>query len=255
MKKLLGGIAISALLTAPALAADLRMPVKAPPAPVVAVYNWSGCYIGAEGGWARARSDLINTVDTTLFGDLTPGQGFRVTDNGGTAGGFIGCNFQTGQFVFGIEGMGSWLGVKTSFLNNAFGARDDVFEVKSNWLASVTGRVGIAFNNWLPYIKGGFAASGWRVSVSDTVGPFLGAGSDKNTHTGWTVGAGLEYGLTPNWIFGVEYDFYRFRTESFQLAGSAVGSYAFDFKPRDVQTITARISYKFGGFGPVVARY
>jgi outer membrane immunogenic protein len=256
MKKLLGGIAISAFLAAPALAADLpaRMPVKAAPAPVVAVYSWTGCYIGGHGGWARARTQLTNTANTTAFGDLAPGQGFSVSDSGGIAGGHIGCNWQNGQFVFGIEGAGGWLGIKTSFLNTVFGAADDTFEIKSSWIASIAGRAGIAVNNWLFYAKGGFAASGWKVAVSDFVGANQGSGNDKNTHTGFVVGGGIEYGLTPNWIIGVEYDYYRFNSQSYQLAGTAApASYAFDFKPRDVHAVVGRLSYKFGG--PVVARY
>jgi len=256
MKKLLGGIAISALLAAPALAADLpaRMPVKAAPAPVVAVYSWAGCYIGGHGGWARAKTELINTANTTAFGDLSPGQGFSVSDSGGLAGGHIGCNWQNGQFVFGLEGTGSWLGIKTSFPNTVFGAADDVFEIKSSWLATAVGRAGIANNNWLFYARGGFAASGWKVSVSDVVPGNVGSGSDKATHFGFVVGAGIEYGLTANWIIGVEYDYYRFSKESYELGGTAApATYAFNFKPRDIHAVVGRLSYKWGG--PVVARY
>jgi len=233
------------LVAGAAQAADLQRPAyKAPP---VAYYNWGGCYIGGQAGWARANSDLINTANTTFFGDVTPGNGFRVSDSGGIAGGQIGCNFQSGQWVFGVEGQGSWLGVKTSFLNTFFGTTDDNFEIKSNWLASVAGRLGFANNNWLFYAKGGFAASGWRVSVTDVLGPNQGSGSDRHTHTGFVVGTGIEYGLTPNWIFGVEYDYYSFSKESYQLNGTelATRSYAFDFKPQNVHAVVGRISYKF----------
>src|SRR5262245_20609416 len=103
MKKLLGSLAISALLTAPVLAADLPARVVKAPPPVIAVaYNWSGCYIGAAGGWAWGRS----THD--LAGNATDTGPFNV--NGGIAGGTLGCNIQTSQFVFGIEGDGSWVG-------------------------------------------------------------------------------------------------------------------------------------------------
>jgi len=247
MKFLLGTTMFAGLMVAGAAqAADLKAPAyKAPQAPFY--YNWGGCYIGGQAGWARARSDLINTANTTFFGDVLPGDGFRVSDSGGIAGGQIGCNFQSGQWVFGLEGQGSWLGVKTSFLNTFFGTTDDNFEVKSNWLASVAGRVGFANNNWLFYAKGGFAASGWRVSVTDVVGPNVGSGSDKHTHTGFVVGTGIEYGLTQNWIFGVEYDYYSFSKESYQLNGTepANRSYAFDFKPQNVHAVVGRISYKF----------
>jgi outer membrane immunogenic protein len=244
-KILLGTTMFAGLLVAgTAQAADLQRPVyKAPP---IAYYNWGGCYVGGQAGWARAHPDLINTKNTTLFGDINPGNGFRISDSGGIAGGQIGCNFQSGQWVFGLEGQGSWLGVKTSFLNTVFGVADDHFEVKSNWLASVAGRLGFANNNWLFYAKGGFAASGWRVSVTDVVGPNVGSGSDRHTHTGFVVGTGIEYGLTPNWIFGVEYDYYSFSKESYELNGTEAGkNYTFDFKPQNVHAVVGRISYKF----------
>ena len=72
-------------------------------------------------------------------------------------------------------------------------------------------------------------------------------------HNGWTVGAGWEYGITQNWIVGLEYDYATFETKGYQLAGTAPGSYKFDAKPRDIQSVVARVSYKFNG--PLVARY
>jgi outer membrane immunogenic protein len=68
------------------------------------------------------------------------------------------------------------------------------------------------------------------------------------------VGAGWEYGLTANWIIGLEYNYSAFETKSYQLNGTEVGNtYTFDAKPRDIQSVVGRISYKFGG--PVVAKY
>ena len=246
----LAGVALALATTHAAMAAD--MPVKAAPA-VVAAYNWSGCYIGGHGGWTRARTELINAGNTTAFGDLAPGQGFRISDSGGIAGGHVGCNWQTGQWVVGLEAAGSWLGVKTSFANTVFGVADDIFEVKSSWIASATARTGWAFNNWLIYVKSGFAFSGWQVSVSDVVPGNVGSGSDRQTHFGLTSGAGLEWGLTQNWIIGVEYDYYRFSKETYKLAGGSPGFYNFSFKPRDVHAVVGRISYKFDA--PLVARY
>ena len=76
------------------------------------------------------------------------------------------------------------------------------------------------------------------------VAPFTGAGSSTAWHNGWTVGAGWEYGLTRNWIVGVEYDYASFETHGYGLGGAA-GIYNFDLKPRDVQSAVARLSYKF----------
>ena len=138
--------------------------------------------------------------------------------------------------------------------NTVFGAADDVFSWRSDWMATVTGRIGYAFANNLIYAKGGYAGVNNRLSVSDTVLPVFGSGSATHWHNGWTVGAGWEYGVTQNWIVGLEYDYSAFETKSYQLAGAAAPAmYTFDAKPRDIQSVTARVSYKFGA--PVIARY
>src|SRR5262245_1014523 len=102
MKKLLGGLAISALLVVPALAADLpaRMPVKAP-VPVVAAYSWTGCYLGVQGGWQWGRDHTRETI--TAMGAFNNFDRHWDSD-GFVGGGHIGCNWQTGQWVFGVEG-------------------------------------------------------------------------------------------------------------------------------------------------------
>jgi len=71
----------------------------------------------------------------------------------------------------------------------------------------------------------------------------MGAGSGTQWQSGWTAGAGLEYGLTPNWIIGAEYAYIDVGTANYQVGGGA-GSYAFDVKTR-IQTVLARVSYKF----------
>jgi outer membrane immunogenic protein len=92
------------------------------------------------------------------------------------------------------------------------------------------------------------------MAVSDTVAPVFGSGSDTQWHNGWTAGAGWEYGITQNWIVGLEYDYAAFPARAYQLAGAAApGPYSFDAKPRNVQSAVARLSYKFNG--PFVTRY
>ena len=85
-------------------AADLPMkaPVYAPPVPLQ--YNWTGCYLGGQLGGGWARTPFSNTASTAAFGDLIPGEGFRQTDGGFIGGGQLGCNYQTGAWVFGLEG-------------------------------------------------------------------------------------------------------------------------------------------------------
>src|SRR5260370_5205011 len=119
-------------------------------------------------------------------------------------------------------------------------------------MATITGRAGITYSNNLFYVKGGYAGVNNRLSVSDVV-PVVGSGSQTRWHDGWTVGAGWEYGITQNWIVGLEYDYAQFERKSYQLAGASPGTYTFATKPRDIQSAVLRLSYKFNA--PVGARY
>lgn len=248
--------AVSLLFAGAASAADLaaRPYAKAPP-PVVAVYNWTGFYVGGHAGGTWTNQEWINTVDTATFDDLDPGEGFRQRETGFIGGGHIGYNWQAGNFVFGLEGSISGLTTDSTLRNTVFGGADDVFSWRTEFMATVVGRAGLAFNNNLLYVKGGWAGVNNRLSVSDTVGPAVGSGSQTTWHNGWTVGAGWEYGLTPNWIIGIEYNYAAFETKTYQLNGTdpAPAAYTFDAKPRDIQSVVGRLSYKFGG--PVVAKY
>ena len=252
--KFVAALALTALGAGAASAADLApyAYTKAPPLPY-AVYNWAGFYVGGHIGGSWTSQNWTNTADTTAFGDLAPGQGFRQRSAGVFGGGQIGYNWQASNYVFGLEGTISGMDNHATAPNTVFGARDDVFSWRTNWMATVTGRAGVAVNNNLFYAKGGYAGASSHMAVSDTVGPVFGSGSDTQWHNGWTAGAGWEYGITQNWIFGLEYDYATFETKGYQLAGTAPGSYKFDAKPGDIQSVVARVSYKFNG--PLVARY
>jgi outer membrane immunogenic protein len=233
-----------------ASAADLgARPYTKAPAYIEPIFNWSGFYVGGHIGGAWTNEGWVNTANTTVFGDLNPGQGFRQRNSGVFGGGQMGYNWQANNFVFGLEGTISGLDNKGTVRNTVFGPRDDQFSWRADWMATITGRAGIAVNNNLFYAKGGYAGVNNRLSVTDA----LGSGSQTQWHNGWTVGAGWEYGITQNWIVGLEYDYSAFEKKSYQLAGGAAGTYTFDAKPRDIQSAVVRVSYKFGG--PIVARY
>jgi outer membrane immunogenic protein len=171
MKKLLlSGVAFVGLAAAPAFAADLSTAplYKAPPP--VPVFSWTGCYIGGSIGGGYAWNTNTNTVNTSAFGDLAPGQGFAQSSSGFVGGGQIGCNYQLARFVIGVEG--SYLGanIKGDYAN-PYNAADDVFTNKIDNIASVTARFGTAFDNWLFYTKAGWAGAHAKLSVVDNVGP------------------------------------------------------------------------------------
>jgi outer membrane immunogenic protein len=254
--KLTAALAFTAALGAGAAsAADLApFPYTKAPAYVDTIYNWAGFYVGGHLGGSWTRETWINTANTTAFGDLSPGNGFSQSGSGVFGGGQIGYNWQASNYVFGLEGTLSGMDNRGTILNRVFGfGLDDQFSWRTNFMATVTGRAGFAVRNNLFYVKGGYAGINNRLAVSDVVPPFVGSGSDTHWHNGWTVGAGWEYGITQNWIVGLEYDYSAFQTKSYQLAGVGPGTYSFDAKPRDVQSVVARVSYKFGG--PLAARY
>ena len=232
---------------APAVAADLAArPYTKAPAMIAAVYDWSGFYIGANGGWGSSRKcwDFLPAA-----GGVAPEGCHDAT--GGTIGGQVGYRWQAGTWVFGVEAQGNWADFKgnnVSVFNPAFRneSRVDAFGL-------FTGQIGYAANNVLLYVKGGAAVTSDRFRSFTTAGNVLAGTTSDDTRWGGVVGVGLEYGFAPNWSVGLEYDhlFMQDRTYSFTTpAGAFFGR---DRIRQDVDLVTARLNYKFGG--PVVARY
>ncbi|WP_024519930.1 outer membrane beta-barrel protein [Bradyrhizobium sp. Tv2a-2] len=229
---------------APAFGADLapqQVYTKAPPPPppaAVAVYDWTGFYIGANGGFGLSHSSWD-------FGGVTP-EGSH-DPSGGTLGGQIGYRWQSGQWVFGLEGQGNWADISGSNTSLAFPA--DLNRTKTDAFGLLTGQVGYAVNNLLLYVKGGAAVTSNTYQINSAGAQLA---STDSTRWGGTVGAGVEVGFTPNWSLGVEYD-HIFRQEgdvNFTAANGPVGS---DRIRQDFDLLTARLNYKFGG--PPVFRY
>jgi outer membrane immunogenic protein len=254
-KTLLAVVGMAALGTAPALAADLaaRPYTKAPPI-AAPFYDWSGFYIGLNGGGASAHKcwDL-----TSVLGIVAPA-GTAVPEGchdatGGLVGGQIGYRWQASNWVFGVEAQGDWadltgsnLSALTSLLTN---------RTKVDAIGLFTGQVGYAWNNVLWYVKGGAAVTDDKYSgVLTGIGFVIDTASE--TRWGGAVGTGLEFGFAPNWSVGVEYDhlFMGNRNVSFgfSLAPASV-TFRTDNIRQDVDMGTVRINYRFGG--PVVARY
>jgi outer membrane immunogenic protein len=205
MKKLLlAGAAVSALLGGSASAADLARPapVYIPPPPVVALFTWTGCYVGGNVGGVWATRDW---TDGTF---LAPGTSFGSSTASGAIGGLqAGCNYQVGAWVFGLQGDYDWTNANQTNTPVLFAPFGGATYSKLKSLASVTGRVGYAFDRFLGYVKGGGA---WEQSDYSVLIAGLTAATASETKGGWTVGVGGEYAFL-NWLTGfIEYDFYRF---------------------------------------------
>lgn len=241
--------AILAVIAISANAADLpaRTYTKAPM--MVAVYDWTGFYIGANGGYGEQRSRWSD-VGGAGPGILTNLGGHEA--DGGTAGGQIGYLWQTGQWVWGLEAQGNWADFRGSNISIVVPAQ--TLRSRMDAFGLFTGQVGYAWNNTLLYVKGGAAVTDNRYRVNTTAGNALLATANSNDiRWGGTVGVGLEFGFTPNWSFGVEYNhlFVERRNYAFTTpAGAAFGTARIS---GDADIVTARINYKWGG--PVVARY
>jgi outer membrane immunogenic protein len=190
MKRIL--LATAALLafaaTTPAGAADLPRVQPVVKAPVVAppvAYNWTGFYVGINGGGAWGRSSFDGALGTLGNFDTS----------GALAGGTVGYNWQYGQAVFGLEGDIDWTNIRGSA--GCFGGLA-ACQAQNDWLGTARGRLGYAFDRFLPYVTGGLAVGDLKANVP-------GIGSASDTKAGWTAGGGLEVALGRNWTAKAEY--------------------------------------------------
>ncbi len=198
MKRILFAVAV-ALGVSPALAADLPPPGPAPVAPAyyktpeAAYYNWTGFYLGINGGYALGTSNWSDFFGSS--GDFNA--------NGFLIGGTVGANYQWGNIVFGIEADGDWSNLDGSTSNGCF----PNCETKSNWLATVRGRMGYAWDRLLVYTTAGGAFA--NVQAGAPGGPY-----NTTTQAGWTAGVGVEGAFAPNWTARVEYLFVDLSNQS-----------------------------------------
>ena len=224
MKKLVAGcFTIAALFVAQcAAAADLSVAplYKAPPAEVTQAFNWTGFYLGANGGggwghsWWSANSASVNL-------------------SGAQAGGTAGYNWQFGNTVLGLEGDMDWSDLKGS---NSSGGCAAGCTTNDNWLSTVRGRVGYAFGSVMPYVTGGLA-------VGDVVASAPGFAGASTTNAGWTVGGGLEVALPGNWSAKAEYlhvDLGNFN------CGTACGAATTNNVSMHDDVVRAGLNYHFG---------
>jgi outer membrane immunogenic protein len=240
-----------------ASAADLpaRTYTKAP-AIVAPVYDWSGFYIGLNGGGASSRGCWNLTSNAGVTIPTAPLEGCH-DSTGGLAGGQVGYRWQASNWVFGVEAQGDWADLKGSSASlTAIIPFNNQTTVDA--IGLFTGQVGYAFNNVLVYVKGGAAVTDNRYANVFTVNnAFAPAGTAFNTASdtrwGGAVGAGLEFGFAPNWSVAIEYDHLFMGTPNVTFPPSTIAVGRADNIGQDVDMGTVRVSYRFGG--PIVAKY
>jgi len=230
MKRLLLGATLAAAIVGPAMAADLPIKVnKAPPPPPIPPATWSGFYLGGHGGcgWSQTNvgdfvtHDQVQGVPNVDVYSKPPADG-----KGCFGGGQIGFNYQyPNQVVLGIEadvsagkvhGSSAVTELETPPPTEVvpFGSKLTNFE-------TVRGRIGYASGPWLPYFTGGWAWGRNQVTqfpdIVDLANSTGVVNADKQTHTGWTVGGGLEYMFSRNWTGKVEYLYLDLRSKTYAV--------------------------------------
>ena len=211
MKKILGGLVISALLAAPAMAADMRMPVKAAPAPIVTVFSWTGCYIGGHVGYAwgkkrsiRPASRVPALASITISTASSPAVRSAAISGSATAG----CSASKAR----PPGLTWTARVGPHFTAAAYNG----FKTEADIIGSIAARLGYAFGatgQTLVFVKGGAAFIHEQFFANYGGVPTALFTSDKDLRWGWMVGAGFEQALNSNWSLKAEYNYSNFGTD------------------------------------------
>ena len=238
MKKFLLATVALVALAAPALGADMgprsynKAPVYAAP-----LYNWTGFYLGAHLGGAFSGSNNFNGLvlsdySARLLGGFQAGADYQFAPN----------------WVVGAEGQYSWLGKNN--LNATF-PNAMIFNNDQRAIASITARVGYTWGPGLAYVKGGYAYSDNKDTLT-LVGVPVAFTLDKNHRDGYTVGAGVEYMFAQNWSAKGEYMYYNFGDTRFVTPAVLVPFGTFH---NDEHTLKLGVNYRFNFGAPVIARY
>jgi outer membrane immunogenic protein len=217
MKKLLLISSCLALTSTAAMAADMAPYTKAP-VMAAPVFSWTGCYVGAHIGGGSLSTNGVGLDNEGGF--PTNNSGTNHTGRGGVAGGQLGCNYQDGNWVFGLEGEGYWSGIKAN-VNRTFGVGDsEGATIKNSNDFTFAARAGITFDRTLLYAKGGWAWGNYKVNLVETCcGPTPDVFSNNQSGylDGFLVGLGIEHALTRNWTVKLEYDYIGYGTRNLAI--------------------------------------
>jgi opacity protein-like surface antigen len=274
-----GNAGIRYQFTPEMIASVMPVKVKAPPHPVIAPTNWTGFYAGGFAGIAAGRTDI------QFVGAPFPIAGERPWIAGGLGGLEAGYNYQFAgtKWVIGVEGDvgatnlhgGRTAGTANGLVGGVSAGFSPAFftlQDKTNWMATVTGRVGYAWERTLFYVKGGaafedssttvnciFGASGqlsngdgtFKSCINQAGAVTSGFSTPWYTRVGWTVGYGTEFDLGKNWSAKAEYDYLSFGRHT----AVATDTTTILTDRSWVSQVKIGVNYKFTPGGLVVAKY
>jgi outer membrane immunogenic protein len=246
-----------AIATVPAQAADMGVPSRSyyPPLPP-AIYDWTGIYLGGHiGGGMLVDSVSQNGVSLGGFNLANTG---NLRPAGVIGGAQVGANYEFAPWVVGVEGTWTESAINGNTVIGCAGpctlvtgggpspTPSERFTSQAEWFAALTGRVGYAANDWLFYAKAGGA---W-MNVRYTEDLIIAGGTTGTTQvltdnrTGFTVGAGIEFGLVENLSAKVEYDFYDFGSKNYNFSNITPVSVS-----SNLHTIIVGLNYRFNWSG------
>ncbi|HUI13071.1 MAG TPA: outer membrane beta-barrel protein [Xanthobacteraceae bacterium] len=231
-------------VAAPAYAADLPVaPAAAPVIPPPAIYNWTGFYVGGNVGAGLLSDNITQSATTATTTNMLTGQ--TAHPAGLIGGGQAGFNYQFGAGVIGAEAAWSASAITGYGIGPAASLAIPLVTQERNtsnpqWLAAVTGRVGYAANDLLFYAKGGGAWMHVEYTQDLIAGGITAATQVLNDNrTGFTAGAGIEYGMTQNLSARLEYDFYDFGSKTYQFMATPITVAS------KLHTLTFGLNYRF----------
>jgi outer membrane immunogenic protein len=250
--KLLSGILgltlTSVVALASANAADIY---RAPDAggykdgPAYVAVNWSGFYVGVNAG--GAWSDLQSTdVDGNWD---SAGHKFTNSTSGVFGGAQGGYNFQRGNIVFGPELDFGGIGLSHTTVERSSGSHEGASTIDSGFYLDATARLGYAIDRALVYVKGGYVYYDGSLGIIDTGVASTTPHVTKSGTSGYTIGGGVEYKLTPAWSVKGEYQYFDFGNTDITVQDSGPYSY---HNTLTVNTVKVGLNYFVGnGYEPL----
>ena len=196
--------------------------------------SWTGFYVGVNAGGAWSEVDWSNI-------SFAPGERFNNRESGIIGGGQVGYNQQFGNIVLGVEATISGADLSRDFRSILVPARQFSADLQS--IATLTGRFGVASDQWLFYGKAGWASARVEFSGRDTV--LVDSFSFDDWRSGWTAGLGLEYKISRNMSLGVEYSFIELGSETDNGRTSLANLITLRDHDLQIQSVTARLNFQF----------
>lgn len=244
--------AAAGVFSAPAGAADLRMPVNAPP--MATAFDWTGFYAGVNAGYVWGNSDVVSAIDPTSINRqaLSTAASPSLDPGGATGGVQAGYNFQMNSLIFGLEADFNAFALRdSSAVSQAYPVGGGGFsvntKVSADWLLTVRPRIGYAAGAFLIYGTGGLAATKLKheLQFSDSFGFFDHTNASK-TRIGWTAGLGFEYAYSTRWTLKAEYLHTDFGSLSLapRFLNSAVTTFRHSV-PLTANVVRVGLNYRF----------